>query len=171
MIAGLCLQISIERLECFHREYLDNDLEANKMKEQYRKLLDQVFTGNGEGIGNSLYEILPTWESKIFVGAVILLYDREELRNNDNEAASLLISMPRALRSGAILCGSNGAQAEAKHLMKLSEQLAEELEQARASANIGKEQLEKITRILVAFDCAKHHKESVKGRIKPVHLK
>ena len=141
------------------------------MKEQYRKLLDQVFAGKGEGIGNSLYEMLPAWEHEIFASAAIPMYDREELRNNDNEAASFLISLPRALGSGAVLCGANGAQAEAKHLMKLSEQLAEELEQARVGANIRKEQLEKITRILVAFDCAKHHKESGKGRINQSELK
>ena len=135
------------------------------MKEQYRKLLDQVFNGNGKGIAISLYEILPAWERKIFVGAAIPVYDREELRNNDNEAASFLVSMPQALRSGAILCGANGAQVEAKHLMKLSEQLAEELDKARESANIGKEPLEKITRILVAVDCAKHQKGNLKDKI------
>ena len=125
------------------------------MKEQYRSLIDEVFTGNGEGIGSSLYAILPAWEHEIFVGAAIPLYDKEELRSNNNEAASFLISLPMALRSGAILCGSNGAQEEAKHLMKLSEQLAYELEKSRSSANIEKERLEKITRILVAFDCSK----------------
>lgn len=132
------------------------------MQEQYRKLVDEVFTGKGEGLGNSLYAILPAWESEIFVGAAIPLYDREELRINNNEAASFLISLPRALRSGAILCGSNGAQYEAKHLMKLSEQLAYELAQARLNADIGKERLEKITRILVAFDCLKHRRRSAK---------
>ena len=133
------------------------------MKEQYRKLLDQVFTGNGEGIGSSVYEILPVWEREILVGSLVPLYEREELRNNNNEAASVLIAMPGAIRSGAALCGAGGEQEEAEQLMKLSEQLAEELEQALASANIEKERVEKLTRILVAFDWAKHHKEYVKG--------
>ena len=133
------------------------------MKEQYRKLLDQVFTGNGEGIGSSLYEILPVWEHEILVGSLVPLYEREELRKNNNEAASVLICMPGAIRSGAALCGAGGEQEEAEQLMKLSEQLAEELEQALASANIEKERVEKLTRILVAFDWAKHHKEYVKG--------
>ena len=133
------------------------------MKEQYRKLLDQVFTGNGEGIGSSVYEILPTWEHEILLGSLVPLYEREELRKNNNEAASVLIAMPGAIRSGAALCGAGGEQEEAEQLMKLSEQLAEELEQALASANIEKERVEKLTRILVAFDWAKHHKEYVKG--------
>ena len=134
-----------------------NNQEVDKMIEQYRKLMDKVFTGNGEGIADRLCEILPGWEQQIFIGAAVPLYDKEKLRNN-NEAASFLISMPQALKCGAILCGSNGAQAEAKHLMKLSVQLAEQLEQARVKAHIEKEKLEKITRILVAFDYAKHQK-------------
>ena len=100
---------------------------------------------------------------KILVGSLVPLYEREEIRKNNNEAASVLICMPGAIRSGAALCGAAGEQEEAEQLMKLSEQLAEELEQALASANIEKERVEKLTRILVAFDWAKHHKEYVKG--------
>ena len=135
---------------------IDNQ-EVDKMIKQYRKLMDDVFTGNGQGIADRLGQILPGWEQQIFIGAAVPLYDKEKLRNN-NEAASFLISMPQALKCGAILCGSNGAQAEAKHLMKLSVHLAEQLEQARVKAHIEKEKLEKITRILVAFDYAKHQK-------------
>jgi len=133
------------------------------MKEQYRKLMDQIFSGVANGIGGSLCEILPIWEREIFTGAAIPLYDKEEFKNNDNEAASFLISLPRALRTGAILCGSNGALEEASHLMRISEQFAEELEQARICANIEKERLEKITRILIAFDLAKHHQTNRKN--------
>ncbi len=134
------------------------------MIKQYGKLLEEVFTGNGEGIADRLGEVLPVWEQQIFIGAAVPLYDKENLRNN-NEAASFLISMPEALKTGAVLCGSNGAQAEAKHLMKLSVQMAEQLEQARVKANIEKKRIEKITRILVAFDHSKHQKESKKNKI------
>lgn len=143
-------------------KYTINSKWVNKMIEKYRKLMDEIFTGNGEGIADRLCEILPGWEQQIFIGAAVPLYDKEKLRNN-NEAASFLISMPQALRNGAVLCGSNGAQAEAKHLMKLSLQLAELLEKARVKAHIEKERLEKITRILVAFDYAKQQKNSKKA--------
>ncbi|MHC1717228.1 MAG: hypothetical protein AB9883_01015 [Acidaminococcaceae bacterium] len=125
------------------------------MKEQYRKLIGEVFTGRGEGIGARLYSISPAWEKEIFRGVAVPLYDKEDLRADDNEAASFLISMPDALRNGAILCGSNGSQDEAKHMMEISSQLAEELEKARIKANIAKEKLDAIRRILVAFDCSK----------------
>ena len=125
------------------------------MKEQYRNLLDDVFTGSGDGIGARLYRILPAWEKELFRGAAVPLYDKEDLKADDNEAASFLISMPDALKNGAILCGSNGSQDEAKHLMEISRQLAEELEKARIKANIEKEKLDAIRRILVAFDFSK----------------
>ena len=125
------------------------------MKEQYRNLIDEVFAGRGDGIGTCLYSFLPAWEKIIFIGAAVPLYDKEDLRDDDNEAASFLISMPNALQNGAILCGSNGSQYEAIHLMEISRQLAEELEKARMRSNIAKEHLDGITRILVAFDYSK----------------
>ena len=125
------------------------------MKEQYRNLIDEVFAGRGEGIGACLYSFLPAWGKIIFIGAAVPLYNKEDLRDDDNEAASFLISMPNALRNGAILCGSNGSQYEAIHLMEISRQLAEELEKARIRSNIAKERLDEITRILVAFDYSK----------------
>ena len=110
-----------------------NDLEVIRVKEQYQELMDQVFCfGQGKGIGIKLYRILPKWEREIFTGTAVPLYDKSELRDNDNEAASFLISLPGALRRGAILCESNGASEEASHLMKISEEFAEVLEKARA---------------------------------------
>ena len=125
------------------------------MKEQYRNLIGEVFAGRGEGIGASLYSILPDWGKEMFIGAAFPLYDKKDLRDDDNEAASFLISLPNALRNGAILCGSNGSKFEAIHLMEISRQLADELEKARIKYNIAKEQLDGITRILVAFDYSK----------------
>ena len=129
------------------------------MKEQYRNLIEQIFGGMGNGIGERLYSILPLWEKKIFVGAVIPVYDKENIRNSDIEAASFLISLPSALKNGAILCGANDSQDEAKHLMEISNNLAEELENARIKSNIAREPLDKITRILVTFDYSKKTKK------------
>ena len=138
------------------------------MQEQYQALLEQAFSGKAEGIGIRLCEFLQAWEGELFTGAAVPLYDKAQLRGDDNEAASFLISLPGALHSGAILCGSNGAQEEANRLMRLSERLAESLEKACLAAHIERKSIENIARMLVGFDLAAHRRLKKARRPQPV---
>ena len=93
---------------------------------QYESLLCRIESQDTTGLGEDLFQVLPGWEHEIagcWGDRLILCFDREELRTDDEKAAEFVLTLPNHLRRMAILCGQCGAGEQASAIMRLKEQL------------------------------------------------